>query len=146
MTHISCFFTLFNNLVDSDSWWCNMNRKLSVILSLHNNPRTTREWKVLITLSDSLYSVFRCWRGEAVLYNCFLVDAILNCLWFLVGEVLKQPSSTSSASKKWVLDSNTHHRLTHHNQLNYNSYGLCIWIVTLILVLGFYKKFMTQIY
>jgi hypothetical protein len=46
-THTFCSFKLFNNPVDSVSQWCNTNRKLAPVLSLHINTRTTRRVKDL---------------------------------------------------------------------------------------------------
>jgi hypothetical protein len=45
ISHISCLFKLCSNPVDSVSQWCNMNRKLSMMVSLHSNVRITREVK-----------------------------------------------------------------------------------------------------
>jgi hypothetical protein len=40
ITHAPPFFTLFNNPIDNVSPWCNTDRQLSMILSLHSNTKT----------------------------------------------------------------------------------------------------------
>jgi hypothetical protein len=58
-THTSCFFLVFNNPVDSVSWWSNTKRKLSTILSLYSNIGSTRRVK---GFDKKHFLIRRIWR------------------------------------------------------------------------------------
>jgi hypothetical protein len=77
VTHTSSFFRLFDNPVDTVCWWWNRNRKLSTILSVRSNTRTTKSVKGF----GNKHFLIRHIRRHLVAYSGFAISIKFpNCV------------------------------------------------------------------